>query len=123
MDVVVTEVANRRLNQFSGGERKRVLESLRSNLPAAGAAASDPHVRLETLDGSDLSVHRVGDLRILSRVFDVDQDDADEVVVLAIVPFTGLEAPEAAVRPDNGLIGTSTKIGRELLSKLQKEGF
>jgi hypothetical protein len=123
MDVFLTEVANRQLEQLPGADRRQVIEALRKDLPAA--VCSDERLELKTLD-SELRVHKVSaDVRVLYRVSDVDHDDKDKVVVFAIVRHADLLlAPEAAMRPGGtweGLLGSSTKIGRELISKLTSD--
>jgi mRNA-degrading endonuclease RelE of RelBE toxin-antitoxin system len=123
MDVVLTEVANRQLEQLPGGDRRQVIEALRTDLPAA--VSSDERLELKTLD-SELRVHKVSaDVRVLYRVSDVDHDNEDEVVVFAIVTHADLPVfPEAAMRSrvtSEGLLGSSTKIGREVISKLTSD--
>jgi mRNA-degrading endonuclease RelE of RelBE toxin-antitoxin system len=123
MDVVLTEVANRQLEQLPGADRRQVIEALRKDLPAA--VSSDERLELKTLD-SELRVHKVSaDVRVLYRVSDVDHDDEDEVVVFAIVTHADLPVlPEAAMRSgvtSEGLLGSSTKIGREVISKLTSD--
>ena len=123
MDVVLTEVANGQLEKLPGAERRQVIEALRKDLPAA--VSSDERLELKTLD-SELRVHKVSaDVRVLYRVSDVDHDDEDEVVVFAIVAHADLPAlPEAAMGSgitSEGLLGSSTKIGRELISKLTSD--
>jgi|SRR5581483_3869964 len=123
MDVVLTEIANRQLEQLPGADRRQLIEALRKDLPAA--VSSDERLELKTLD-SELRVHKVSpDLRVLYRVSDVDHDDEDEVVVFAIVTHADLPVlPEAAMRSRvtaEGLLSSSTKIGREVITKLTSD--
>jgi hypothetical protein len=122
MDIKVTEVATKQLDQLDTDVRAKVIRGLREGLP--GAIDSDPALSLEEL-GRDVRVHMLGrqDPVILYRVFDVDHDGQDEVVILLVIErdeLAALSSPSYDASTSQRYPPlTAARVGHELLSKVR----
>lgn len=123
MKVQATEIANQEVDALDAETRSSVLKAIWERLP--DSVSHDPTVRIEEA-GADVRIHRVGEVRILYRVFDVDNDGEDEIVILNLISHEEIPRGTTPTSPDAAVGGTapstSARIGHELLSKIEDEG-
>lgn len=125
MEIKLTGVAKRELDELPATTRQALVARLKEEL-GPSSLGTDPSVHLDEL-GVTVRVHSTGDGLpiVLYRVFDVDADGEDEVVVMTLVPRDEVQISASSTLPAESasdLISApstrSARIGHELLTKL-----